>query len=246
MAADIQVSIRSLAPANGTYLTPFWVGFHNGSFDLFDSGSAASMGLQRLAEDGDNSVLGNDLTSSGHGSIHGVVISGGAIPPFAPGDTGSLVFSVNPFDPMNQYLSFAAMVIPSNDAFIGNGNPLMIPVFDGGGGFLGGTYTILGSMVWDAGTEVNDEVPAHTAFFGQTTPDTGVDENGVVALHPGFKPAGMGGILDDPMFGSADFTQNGYAVAEITVSVVPEPQTYAVLAALGLAGFAGWRRWRQR
>ncbi len=245
VAADIQVTVRNLAPAAGTYLTPMWVGFHDGMFDLFNAGSPASAGLERLAEDGDSSGLATDFAGSGHGTTAGVILSGGAIPPFAPGDLGTMTFSVNPFDPMNRYLSFASMVIPSNDAFIGNGDPLMISVFDAAGGFVGGTYTILGSMVWDAGTEMNDELPANTAFFGQATPNTGVDENGVVALHAGFQAAGLGGILDAPMFAGADFTQGGYAVAEITVSVVPEPQTYAAVAALGLLGFAGWRRSRK-
>ena len=57
-----------------------------------------------------------------------------------------------------------------------------------------------GSDVLDAGTEVNDESRVNTAFFGQMTPDTGVDENGVVNPHPGFLPEGSGGILDDPNF----------------------------------------------
>lgn len=245
VAAEILVTVRNLAPAAGTYLTPVWVAFHDGTFDLFNAGNSASAGLEQLAEDGNPSGLATAFAGGGHGTTAGLIFSGGAIPPFAPGDLGAMTFSVNPFDPMNRYLSFASMVIPSNDAFIANGDPLMIPVFDGGGGFLGGTYTIFGSMVWDAGTEVNDELPANTAFFVQATPDTGAPENGVVALHTGFLAPGQGGILDDPMFAGADFTQAGYAVAEITVSVVPEPQTYAAVVALGLLGFAGWRRWRK-
>lgn len=247
-AANVMVEIRNLAPASGAYLTPFWVGLHNGAFDLFDAGSAASPGLERLAEDGNTAVVAADFTASGHGSQQGTILSGGAIPPYAPGDTGSLVFlSVNPFDPTSRYLSFASMVIPSNDAFIGNGNPVMIPVFDALGAFVGGTFTIYGSMVYDAGTEMNDEVPANTAFFGQAAPDTGVVEGGTVALHVGFQPAGSGGILDDPMFANADFTQGQYPLAEIKItSVVPEPHEYAALAAAGLLGFAGWRRWWRR
>ncbi|MCP4248268.1 MAG: hypothetical protein GY778_14575, partial [bacterium] len=69
----------------------------------------------------------------------------------------------------------------------------------------------------DAGTEVNDEIPAHTAFFGQTEPDTGIDEFGVVHDHPGFLPPGSGGILDDPGFANADFTQSGYEIARIII-----------------------------
>jgi hypothetical protein len=246
-AAQVEVTIHSLAPAGGTYMTPAWVGFHDGTFDLFDAGSAASAALERLAEDGNPSVVASDFTASGKGFAQGVILSAGAgSPRYAPGDSGSMVFTVNPFDPKSRYLSFAAMVIPSNDAFIGNDNPLMIPVFAADGSFIGGTYTILGSQVWDAGTEVNDELPANTAFFGQATPDTGLDQNGVVAIHPGYLAAGSGGILDSPSFANADFKANGYQIAEITISAVPEPQAYALCASLGLLGLAAWRHRRTR
>ena len=91
-------------------------------------------------------------------------------------------------------------------------------MFDELGNFVGGSFVIAGSRVLDAGSEVNDELPANTAAFGQMTPDTGVPEGGVVHVHPGFLPAGSGGILDDPAFAAADFTQPGYRIARITVS----------------------------
>jgi len=59
-------------------------------------------------------------------------------------------------------------------------------------------------------------IPLPQAFFGQETPNTGEDENGVVIDHPGFNPAGSGGILD--LFPGADFTQSGYKVMTITVA----------------------------
>ena len=55
--SQVTISIENLAPANGTQLTPVWVGFHDGQFDTFDSGSPASPGLEQLAEDGDNGGL---------------------------------------------------------------------------------------------------------------------------------------------------------------------------------------------
>ncbi len=92
------------------------------------------------------------------------------------------------------------MIIPSNDAFVANGNPLAFPIFDSAGGFLGADFTVLGSQVLDAGTEVNDELPMNTAFFGQKAPDVGVPQGGVVSLHPGFLPPSAGRILADPRF----------------------------------------------
>ena len=77
------------------------------------------------------------------------------------------------------------MVIPSNDAFIGNHNPFRFPLFDDNGEFLGPlTIIIKGSMVWDAGTEANTEMQA--AFFDQTADNTGMTTADPVIPHPGF------------------------------------------------------------
>ena len=78
------------------------------------------------------------------------------------------------------------MVIPSNDAFLAvPDNALADPIFDEHGNFIGPVVIERrGSDVLDAGTEVNTEEDA--AFINQTAPNTGIDENGVVASHPGF------------------------------------------------------------
>ena len=136
------------------------------------------------------------------------------------------------------------MVIPSNDAFIANGDPLAHDIFDATGNFLGADFIVLGSSVLDAGSEVNDEIPTNTAFLGQVVPDTGVDENGVVHLHSGFIPAGS--ILT--AFPGGDFTETGYQVARITVTstpAVPEPSTLLLLGT-GLSAVAGRRRRSRR
>ena len=215
--AGVKVIIENLAPDNGTWLTPFWVGFHDGSFDTHDVGSPASMELERLAEDGNTGPMSEVFMMSGAGNAQGTIISSEGIPPLAPGESATMTFILDGTDPMNRYFSFASMVIPSNDAFIGNDGPTAHQIFDGEGDFLGAFIMIYGSDVKDAGTEINDELPEHTAFFGQSEPDSGVDENGVVHYHAGYMPLGSGGILDDPMFANADFTQGGYEVARITI-----------------------------
>jgi hypothetical protein len=101
-------------------------------------------------------------------------------------------------------------------------------------------------MVLDAGTEVNDEIPMNTAFFGQMMPNTGTNENGVVMTHPGFLPPGSGGILDDPMFANANFKAADYQVAEITVQAVPEPATFGLAGAALAAALAVDRMRRKR
>jgi len=237
MAADVTVIIENLSPNEGTFLTPTWIGFHDGSFDLYNSGEMASTALERLAEDGNTAPLMDVFSLSAGGSQQATLVSDG-IPPLAPGETTQMSLTLDEFAPESRYFSYASMVIPSNDAFIANGNPAAHQIFDADGTFLGADFFVVGVDVLDAGTEVNDELPANTAFFGQAAPDTGVNEGGVVGPHPGFLPAGSDGILDDPMFANADFLRDGYPVAQIRV--VPEPAT------LGLALLGGTALLRRR
>jgi len=90
-----------------------------------------------------------------------------------------MVFDLNPTD--DTYFSFLSMVIPSNDAFIGNDDPLAYKIIDGG--FQPQVIDIFGSMVWDAGTEINDEIAANVPLLGQAVGNTGGIEGGVVGLH---------------------------------------------------------------
>jgi hypothetical protein len=228
-ALQVQVTIENLAPVNGVYLTPLWVGFHDGSFDTYDAGSPAPEYLERLAEDG----ITDNIMAAFTGQVQGTLAG-----PLAPGAITSMTFSIDPSLASSQYFSYGAMVIPSNDAFIANDDPFAFRLFDDQGTFLGANFFVLGNLVFDAGTEVNDELPENTAFFGQMAPDTGVDENGVVHLHPGFLPPELGGILADPMFANGDFTIAGYPIAQIRVSAVPLPAALLLfgggLGALGL------------
>lgn len=225
---ELIVTIENLAPANGTYLTPLWVGFHDGAFDFFNAGSTALTGLERIAEDGVTGNLAAEFLASGAGAVEGTLIG---IGPIAPGARVQKRFTVDANSPSSRYFSYASMIIPSNDAFIGNDNAHQHLIFDTNGSFIGARFEVPGSAVNDAGTEVNDELPANTAFFGQMTPDTGTVENGTVMTHPGFKAPGSGGILDDARFTSGDFKAAGYRVARISVEQVSaRPVTVRVTA----------------
>lgn len=227
MALQIRVTVENLSPASGTFLTPFWVGFHDGSFDPVNIGGAAPDFIERIAEDGNVAPL---QTAFGAGS-QGVLFGPGG--PIAPGESGSALFDLDGSLASSRYFSYASMVIPSNDAFVANDDPLEHMIFDAGGNFMLTSFILLGSEILDAGTEVNDELPANTAFFGQAAPNTGTDQNGLIALHAGFLPASSGGILADPRFANADFRAQGYQLARVTISAVPEPGSM-LLMGLGL------------
>ncbi len=101
---------------------------------------------------------------------------------FEPGEVATQIIEVNDTN-VHRYLSFASMIIPSNDAFIANLDPRRIELFDNQGNFQGArALTIYGRDVYDAGTEAND--PAGGAAFS-TGGGSGVDENGVIRKHPG-------------------------------------------------------------
>lgn len=68
-AQEIRVTITNLAPADGgNLLTSFWVGFHNGDFDAYETNMAATPGLERLAEDGNTAPLSEEFVGSGAGA----------------------------------------------------------------------------------------------------------------------------------------------------------------------------------
>jgi hypothetical protein len=237
-AVTVVVKVESLVPDNGVYFSPFWVGFHDGSYDLFDLGSLASLGIERIAEDGNNVHLTWDLDAATAGTgVTGVITSPGGFEPlplFDPHEISTAEFSLIPM--YNRYFTYAAMLVPSNDAFVGNHNPWAVELFDAAGNYTGKKIiTVLGSQVWDAGTELNTEMDA--AFINQTAPNTGVTTMSPVLPHPGFlgsygNPGGdsiiLGGTnaagkVTDSAEG--DFTLPNAVVARITIELASEAGT---------------------
>ena len=227
---QVRVTIENLAPEGGTFLTPFWVGFHDGEFDTYDRGRPISAGLESLVEDGDTAAFSEEFLASGFGTVDGTITGGeGVEGPIDPGEVVTATFTIDSEAENSQFFNYASMIIPSNDAFIANGNPTAHELFDEEGNFIGADFIVAGSEVLDGGTEVNDELAENTAFFSQAEPNTGEDENGVVTLHPGFEADGR--ILSEDgstegapaAFNNADFTAEDYQVARITVSVVDDP-----------------------
>jgi len=230
---QVTVTIENLAPSNGTFQTPHWVGFHDGQFDLYDSGAPASslpepggVALERLAEDGNNDELaaafarlqplGQDATIAGPDG------------PIAPGQIATATFIIESTDPAQRFFSYGSMVLPSNDFFYANANPVAHPLFDENGTFIATDFFVTNTGVRDAGTEVNDEKPANTAFFGQQSPNTGVDEFGVILTQPNspdivrFRSINDGGnILADERFAMGDFSVAGYPLVKISFRAEP-------------------------
>jgi len=237
---SVVVTIENTSPYNGSFLTPVWIGFHDGQFDTYDGGTLASslprpnsIAIERLAEDGNTGPITEDFAAlqingvSGipnisvqdTNGVQGTIRSNGPIPPLGPSQIVSRLFEVAPVEGKATYFSYASMIIPSNDAFSSNGNPRAHRIYDENGNFDGSPFYVLGSQVDDAGTEFNDELPQNTAFFGQQAPNTGAPGEGLISGpggHPGLNSPIPGvNILGTSRFGDADFEQANYNLARV-------------------------------
>ena len=179
----VQFSFENLQPAGGFFVTEPWVGLHDGDFDLFNGGERASAGLEALAEGGNTEALGGEFAQQGRLQT---TIGNGNTQFISPGETieGSIgIRNASAY----QYLAFASMMIPSNDAFIGNAEPDAYQLFDDDGTFTGPvTIELLASDIYDSGTEVNDGQGAAGFSLGLdgdggTSTD---DTESTVAIHP--------------------------------------------------------------
>ena len=171
------ISQDSQAPSP---LTPGVFVVHDRTFALFVEGEEdRGLGLESLAEDGNPAQLAENVAN-----MPGVFQSGiFAIPigqeipgPLLPG-RGSYEFAIVATEAA-QYLSFATMLVESNDLFFAPSDA-GIRLFRFGGMIEGDvTHHI---QLWDAKTEVN-EAPGAGAYQPerQIGPDTGTSETGAV------------------------------------------------------------------
>jgi len=157
-----------------------WV-VHGSGAPLFTSGSPDyGDGLERIAEDGNPTMLGDSLAVGGYADT-GVVntpVGAGSPGPLLPGH--EYTFTIE--GEVGDYFSFASMFGQSNDIFLAPGQG-GIALFDGGGHPTSGNVASQLSW-WDCGTEANqfpgagpDQAPRQAAA------NTGAaDANGNVRL----------------------------------------------------------------
>ena len=180
--ADKKISVEISNLTNAIYYTPLLVSAHDRDTHIFQVGTAASAHLQAMAEGGDISGLVTDLDSVGANTVANP--AGGLL---APGATATAEMHINR---RNRFLSIAAMLLPTNDGFVGLD---ALPIPQSGHSHV---YYLNG---YDAGTEANNEVingggapgelgiPADPGSNSGTgaTGVTGADHNGKVHIHRG-------------------------------------------------------------
>lgn len=234
-ATQLQVTVENLAPANGVALTPLLTVFHDGGFDLFNPGEAASAGLEAAAETGNVGGLKADADAAGGLTA---VLSGA---PIFSGGSASAMVDVDPAT--SRYFSFAAMVIPSNDSFVGNGDQNAHRLFDASGAFTGPlTITLTGAQIWDAGTEITDS--GFAAFIAGANTPGGADESGTVFRSLAGVQALAGETLGNGQAFGGLSADDAFARITVTAAPVPLPAAAPLMVAgfAALLGFAGRRR----
>lgn len=140
-AADLTVTVKNLT--HGIYFTPLLVTAHDGNTHLFMPGMAASDELTAMAEGGAIGGLADLL-----GGMDADTVGNPAGGLLGPGMTVDGI-TLNTDGTGNTHLSVVAMMLPTNDGFIGL-NAVPIPTAPGRH-----TYYLNG---YDAGTEANGEL----------------------------------------------------------------------------------------
>jgi len=234
---QVRVHVENLAPAGSVAVSPLTLGFGAGTFDPFDAGKAAGEPIVKIAEGGNGSMWMAAFQAAEPTATVGVVTPG----PLTPGGSAMADFLVD--SSVNRYFSFGAMVVPSNDYFVGNDSPTQYSVFDAGGQLALTSITLKGSDLWNAGSEATD--PLQAAFLQVGMNDLRTPENGVIGAD----------FADLSTFNGLT-TAAGYAfnsqlaanldVYRISFEVVPEPASTAAMALCGILGSVWLRRGLRR
>lgn len=190
-AAQIDVEITNLT--RGSWFTPLLISAHPESARLFTAGNEASASLQAMAEGGDISGVAADMSALNANSVENP--AGGLL---APGASTSASLNTDAA-PDNTQLSIVAMLLPSNDGFMGL-NAITIPT-------EAGTY-VYNVNAYDAGSEGNDEIigggaPGAPGFPAPppVAAESGTGGTGIAATAEGFVHIHRNVIGDDDISG---------------------------------------------
>ena len=233
----VTVKIQNLAQAGSISFAPLRIGFNSGVFDAFNAGTAATAPIVSIAEGGSGSAWFPAFAAADSDAVLGSV--GGAL---TPGATASATgFVINPVK--NPFFTFASMVLPSNDFFIGNDDPREYRLFDNAGHLLIGSIDLLASDIWNAGSEAFD--PANAAFVQGGVNALRTPENGVVGFNFA-ELSNFDGLTTAAGYVFKSGLQRDTPVYRITFSTtgVPEPATWTMML-LGF-GSSGWMLRRRR
>ena len=230
-AAIVRISVENVGSVGTTFVTPIFVGLHDGSYDLSNGGTATA-GLESLAELGMTGGLTGEFLGGDASRMAATLGAGG---PIAPGTSFSHDFNIDLTSGANTRVTLASMILPSSDFFLGN---ISTPAFDISGLTPTAPLEFTLSSIYDAGTELNDfatspgnpllGLPGGNALMSADDMDTSIR---LVGADP------FNDFLTPPPGG---FSPN-LSQLRVTVSAVPEPST-TFAGCLAVAGLLVHRR----
>lgn len=231
---NVTVTFENLAPTNSVSFAPLRVGFNNGTFDSFNINTTATAPIISVAEGGSGSDWFPAFAAADPSAVLGSV--GGALVPtgnagggFASSASQTFVVDTN----VNRFFTFASMVIPSNDLFIGNDNPAAFQILDAAGNLLISQINQTAAQIWDANSET--AIAANAAFVAGGVNDNRVAEGGTVAfdfselnVFNGLT-TGAGYAFNNNLVGSTNVARISFSV-----TAVPEPSSMALVGLVGM------------
>ena len=172
--ASFDVTVTNLT--NGQPLSPVAVIAHQSGYSVFAVGAAATVGLETLAEGGDNSALIAEADADMN-----VAASGSGAAPIGPAGSETVTIEVLESDLPGLQISVSTMLVNTNDAISGlNGVDVS--------GLAEGDAWMSRAIVYDAGTELNTELAAEIpgpAGGGEGFNAARSDRNDRVTMHTG-------------------------------------------------------------
>ena len=127
-ATTLEISITNTAQAGGFAITPVYSAFHDGAFDAFDAGSAASAGVELIAETGMTGGLPGERLAVSPDSVAVVVGAPQSGPPtIDPGETGTATINVDGLFSVSG--SFALTQVSADESVFGAGAEALTLVF---------------------------------------------------------------------------------------------------------------------
>lgn len=235
----VTVRVENLAPTNSVSFAPLRFGFNNGSFDAFNIGQIANAAIISIAEGGSGSAWFPAFAAADPTAVFGSTM--GALTPGASFTTRTFLVDTT----LNPFFTFASMVLPSNDFFIGNDDPMEYRLFDNAGNLLIQHIDQAANEIWNAGSEAFD--PANAAFVVGGTNALRTPENGVVEFNFS-ELARFNGLTTGAGYSFNSNLRSNTAIYRISfssVAAVPEAATWAQMIA-GFMIVGGVLRQRKR
>lgn len=196
-----EVTITNIT--KGQFFTPVLVATHDRSVRLFSLGSPASTELEILAEGGDTTPLANALINQSP-RVGNVRTIPGLL---GPGQSATVTVEASRF---HQFVSVAAMLIPTNDTFVAI-NRARLPFF--------GSRTFM-AKAYDSGTEANDQncvsIPGPRCGGAGYSPGPNAGDEGFVYIGNGFHEIGAEDESGNEVLGPLNYDWRN-PVARITV-----------------------------